>query len=179
MNRFDLGCALLLSVSFLSPSMAVAGDDASRNSVGLSSYSTTVAYGGLRSASLDLNGYALFATRALDHHLAVRGGWFEQNHGSGIKARGFDVQFLAGNNFDHNGLKFFGGVGYTQERWNWSDGNARLEAPQVTLGVGYNWSDVSVEWWGSVRSSNQYDKLAQTPAPAAATAGSLLISYRF
>lgn len=178
MNKKPTWSAIFLTAVVLAP-LAQAAELSARNSVGISRYTSSVSYNGLRSATLDLNGFALFATRALDHHLALRGGWFQQHHTSDMSADGIDIQLLAGNNFDRKGLKLFGGVGYLRERWGLSEGDVTLESPQVTMGVGYNWDDVSVEWWGAVRAANEYDKLAPVTASAAATAGSLLLSYRF
>ena len=140
-----------------------------RFKLGVGSYSVMVAEDEGSSSSKDelFYGGALVGTLCLNQHLALRAVSYSAEHEdiSSLDVDGYDLQLLLGTSF-YEGWNFFGGLGSFSEKWEMEYGplfegssqsiNKRFSGAEVSLGLGYSWKKVSLDYVLNIRETDDY-----------------------
>lgn len=170
----------LILFSLLSPAVM-----AEQHQIGIAGYAVSVDYSLSTVGSDDLAGFAGFYTFAPIKNFAVRTGYFSMDHATAalIDVTGFDIQLLVSNNFTDPGFRIYGGVGHFREQWGAPFAKLKIRGPQGTVGIGYNFEKVSLDWWVTIRSAGGYDEFLTAatgidPGASAASSG-LMAAVRF
>lgn len=148
-----------------------------RYSVGGGIYVSTVTASGY--ADDDFAGVTLTGTAAFNNHFGIRLNLFSLEHDdvSGLDSSGYDILALAGYNLANNGFKFYGGLGVFHDKLKYAGFSENFNGPQLNLGLGYNWSQVALDFSVSFRNSKDYEDFFGVSTDA--SSGLLSLAYRF
>jgi len=134
-------------------------------------------------------GYAINGGHAFSSNFAARGHLYFTTHEKeeALEINGFDVQAMLGGNLDGQGFKYYLCGGYFSESAEVSAGSASAGVDFTGMlfgfGIGYTWESVTLDWWGSVRNSSDWDDVMQGGAPEVPDyqhgAGGLSLGFRF
>ncbi|MDY0362902.1 MAG: hypothetical protein RBR08_15750 [Desulforegulaceae bacterium] len=138
----------------------------------------------------ELAGIMLSYQRSITKIIALRAGYFLDEHDDypELESKGIEAQLLFGNNFLSKGFYFYGGLGFFNENWEYSDKDLDLDFNGIllSLGLGYKWEHIIVDFIFNIRDASDYeDKLNEwhgnsyTTIDASASSGSLSIGIRF
>ena len=168
--------AALSAIAFsMATSSAFAAEK--RFSVGGGIYVSTLSPSGY--ADEDFSGLALTGTAAFNNHFGVRLNLFSLEHDdvSSLDSSGFDLLALAGYNLANEGFKFYGGLGVFRDKLEYAGSSETFSGTQLNLGLGYNWSQVALDFSVSFRDSGDYEDSSGISVDA--TSGLLSLAYRF
>lgn len=172
---------LVFTLFFMLPTLNCYAVGMLKGSIGLASYATHIEYDAWAAEDDDFSGFALFGTGALNHNVAIRGGFYSLEHDdyNDVDGSGIELQLLGGNNFDSVGFKIYGGVGLFNEEIEDYDFSGML----LTFGIGYNWQKIALDFWISVRDADDYEDFIADylgyGSDATASSGALMLGYRF
>lgn len=168
---------IILSAFVFSMATSSAFAAEKRFSVGGGVYVSTMSASGY--ADDDFTGLALTGTAAFNNHFAVRLNLFSLEHEdvSGLDSSGFDLLALIGYNLANEGFKFYGGLGVFRDKMKYVGLSETFSGPQLNLGLGYNWSQVALDFSVSLRDSDDYEDVFG--ASMDVTSGLLSLAYRF
>ncbi|MCP4146084.1 MAG: hypothetical protein GY752_12510 [bacterium] len=174
MKRF----ILLLTVAVLICMMVVpAAARPKKSTLGIGTYAMIFDYNGI--ARDDFTGFTIFGSTALSRNLVFRGGIYAAEHTdfSSITDAGVDLQILFGKNLSRRGFKFYAGLNYFSETIEIGDFLENdYSGVGLVLGLGYNFRNMSIDWWGNGRNPDSYNNLLNLDTVGA---GSLAVSLRF
>ncbi len=134
-------------------------------------------------------GYAITGGHAFSSNFAARGHLYFTTHENedDLEINGYDIQAMLGGNLAGQGFKYYLLGGYFTESMEVSVGSVSASADFSGMlfgfGLGYTWESVTLDWWGSVRNSSDWDDLLD--AVSAETldyqhgAGGLSLGFRF
>jgi len=175
MKRF----LLLLTVAVLVMLMAMPATSAPRKStLGIGTYVVQFDSDGYKD---NFVGLGLSASTAISRNAVIRGVIYGTEHEdiSDFTAAGIDVQILFGKNLSRPGFKFYAGLDYFMETLEldlgWGSEEEDYSGLGLILGRGYNFRNMSIDWYGCGRNPDAYDDLNIDTVGA----GSLAISMRF
>jgi hypothetical protein len=168
---------VILSAFAFSVTTSSASAAEKRFSVGGGVYVSTMSASGY--ADDDFAGLALTGTAAFNNHFGVRLNLFSLEHDdlSGLDSSGFDLLALIGYNLANEGFKFYGGLGVFRDKLEYAGLSETFSGPQLNLGLGYNWSQVALDFSVSFRDSDDYEDVFG--ASMDVTSGLLSLAYRF
>lgn len=171
-------CLMALSLLCCAP---LAAEPVKNYSLGISSAATSLGYKNSSTESLSgagLTGSAIFADNGR-YQWAARLNYAYMKHDDfrGLRAHNTDANVLWGSKLNREGFSWAIGGGVFNDRWNGNNNSATFNGAQVTGGIAYHWSSVSVDFWLNMRNSNAY-KLGEVKADSAVN-GALALSYRF
>ena len=102
-----------------------------------------------------LSGNSLSVAFAFNDYVAIKGQYYSLNHeesySDSFDLSGYDVNAYFGDNLQSNGFKYYSGVGFYKETLEYSTGDVDVTGAQISAGIGYNWSHVSLDFTISVR----------------------------
>lgn len=184
---------------------AMAGENGPKFKLGLGAFALVVSGdNSVQNEDMEFFGGAVAGTACINKHVAVRAAYYsaEDDDYSGYRnvlgrpipsvdldVSGVDFQVLLGTNF-YEGWNFFGGVGAFYETVTVTDyltvlsrtialrSKDHLSGAQGTVGVGYSWSRVALDYMINVRDSSDYDE-ALLGNYDGAVSSSLTLSYIF
>jgi hypothetical protein len=137
----------------------------------------------------DSNGYkdnfiglGFSASTAISRNMVVRGVIYATEHEDmdDFTAVGVDAQLLFGKNLIRPGFKLYAGLDYFMETLEldlgeWGSDEEDYSGLGLILGLGYNFRNMSIDWYGCARNPDAYDGFDLDTVGA----GSLMISMRF
>lgn len=174
--RFVHAIAALSAIAFsMVMSPAVAAEKSF--SIGGGVYGTTLSASGY--ADDDFTGLALTGTAAFNNHFGVRLNlfWLEHDDLNGLDSSGVDLLALAGNNLANEGFKFYGGIGVFRDKLEYFGFSDTFSGLQLSLGLGYNWDQIALDFSVSFRDSDDYDDFLGVSTDA--TSSLLSLAFRF
>ncbi|MCB9481463.1 MAG: hypothetical protein H6680_06555 [Desulfobacteraceae bacterium] len=138
----------------------------------------------------ELAGIMVSYQRSITKIIALRAGYFFDEHDDypELESKGIEAQLLFGNNFLSKGFYFYGGLGFFNETWEYSDKDLDLDfnGLLLSLGLGYKWEHIVLDFIFNIRDSSDYeDKLNKwygydsESIDATASSGSFSIGIRF
>ncbi len=150
-------------------------------SVGAGTYA--VALGWEDSENDSFGGGALSATYAFNDNFAIRGNLYSLEHDdySDAELTGFELSAFYGTGLATKGFKAYVGGGLYSEtlEFNNVDFDESFSGAQISGGFGYNWESVSLDFFIALRSTGDYEDLADDGDEVSAASGSLVLAYRF
>lgn len=165
--------------ALLAPQSTEAAPDGRNYALSLTSYGTSIEFDGITD---NLSGWGLTFDAVVAElqfsELAIRGTAARQKHDdfSRIDINAFELSLLWGRGLNHYGFNWAIGGGLFTEQWT-DRSSVNFNGVQFSGGIGYNWDQVAINGWISLRDANAY-KLGRRSADAAAAAG-LAIGLRF
>jgi hypothetical protein len=174
MKRF----LLLLTVAVLICMMVVpAAARPKKSSLGIGSHLMIFNY--ISGAEDEFSGINIFGSTAISRNLVFRGGIYAAEHTdfSSITNAGVDLQLLFGKNLSRRGFKIYAGLNYFSETIEIENLiETDYSGIGLILGLGYNFRNMSIDWWGNGRDPDSYDNL---PTLDTVGAGCISASIRF
>jgi hypothetical protein len=179
--------AFLLLISLSSNAhIATAAEAVKPFTIGIGSYVSTIAYDNSLIKDDDLSGFSLSFGYAVSDQFALRGSYFSLEHDdlSDLESKGIDLLGYLGTGLATHGFKAYVGGGYFSDEWELGPVSERFNGLQLSGGIGYNWSSVSLDFILGIRDASDYEDFVNqafpfNPVSAVAVSGSLLLSYRF
>lgn len=175
MRAIRLIAAAALVTASLAGSSALAADK--RFSIGGGIYTSTLSADGY--ADDDFAGIALTGSAAFNNNFGLRINLFSTEHDdiNGMDSSGVDVILHIGHNLAAEGFKLYGGLGLFRDELEYMGYSEDFSGPQLNLGLGYNWSQVALDFAVSFRDSDDYEDL--TGVSTDVTSSLLSLAYRF
>ena len=176
MKRF----LLLLTVAVLICMMVVpAAARPKSSSLGIGTY--LMSFNHVGGAKSEYSGINIFGSTAISRNLVFRGGIYAAEHTdcSNLTNAGIDLQILFGKNLSRQGFKFYAGLNYfseTVEVEGLAGSESEYSGAGLILGLGYNFRNMSIDWWGNGRNPDSYEDL---PTLDTVGAGCISASIRF
>jgi hypothetical protein len=132
----------------------------------------------------ELSGNSLSVAFVLNDYVAVKGQYYsidnEESKSYNFDLSGYDVNAYFGNNLQSNGFKYYSGIGFYKETLGYSSGDEDIIGAQISGGIGYNWSHVSLDLTLSYRTVGDYaDYFDEKDDNVTAMSSSLTVAYRF
>jgi hypothetical protein len=134
-------------------------------------------------------GYSITGGHAFSANFAARGHLYFTTHedDSDLEINGYDIQAMLGGGLAGQGFKYYLLGGYFSESTDVSLGAATVSADFTGMmfgfGIGYTWESVTLDWWGSVRNSSDWDDFMDTISAETLDyqhgAGGLSLGFRF
>lgn len=132
--------------------------------------------------SVEFSGYSIYYQRNMAKNGALRfSAYFDEYEGSSeVKNNGFEAIVLLGNNFTQPGVSLMVGCGFFSETWENDDVGVEWDftGPMLSLGLGYNWKYVRLDFLVNIRGTSDYEDELETEHLESAS-GSLTIGARF
>lgn len=175
MKRF----LLLLTVVVLVCMMAMpAAAGPKKSTLGIGSYAVVIDSDGYKD---NFFGIGIFGSTAISRNLVLRAGIYgtaHEDYEDDFTLSGIDLQMLFGKNLARRGFKFYAGLDYFKETVEIDLGGLGTFEDDYSdlgliLGLGYNFRNVAIDWYGVGRSNEEYGDGVDVGA------GSLMISMRF
>ena len=175
-----------ITLAVLACTSATVSAEEVKFSLGGGIYNTTHEFD-LNYKEQEFSGIGLTATAAFSNHLGARINLFatENDKNSRWEASGFDVLALAGFNLTAIGFKAYAGAGFFRETWEDRGYEESVTGPQFSVGLGYNWNKVSVDYMLNFRDTSDYDgmwvniRTGQEAELSSVNSSMLSVSYRF
>jgi len=175
---------------------AFENDESKKFAIGVASYALSIAYSdNTDNDTEDFSGGSFFLQFAPLKHIAAKLYAYSLTHDEldDATASGTDIQLLIGSNFTQPGGNFYFGIGMFDETWEIDNGLVNLSkdfsGSQFTIGMGYNWSYVLIDFHLSFREKKEYEDyynslssntlFGESEAEVAAVSGALSIGFRF
>jgi len=132
----------------------------------------------------ELGGNSLSATFVFNDFLAIKGQYYsldnEDDRSHKFDLSGYDVNAYFGENLQSKGFKYYMGIGFYKETLEYSSGDEDITGAQISGGIGYNWSHVSLDLTLSYRTVGDYAAfLDEKDDNVTAMSSSLTVAYRF
>lgn len=175
-----------LTLAFLAATSATVSAEEVKFSLGGGIYSTTHEFK-LNYKEQEFSGIGLTATAAFSNHLGARVNVFttENDKNSRWEASGVDILALAGFNLTAIGFKAYAGAGFFRETWEERGLEESFTGPQFSVGLGYNWEQVSVDYMLNLRNTSDYEgmwfdtRTGREAKLSSVNSSMLSVSYRF
>ncbi len=149
--------------------------------VGLGFYRSAVSYN--NTSDDEFGGFAISASYAATDNFAFRGTIFSLEHDdfSEVDSSGYDLVIYGGTGLLTQGFKIYGGGGLFKDTWEAFGVDESFNGFQLNGGLGYNWDVVAIDLVIGIRSTSDYDDLANLFGSTvdAAVSSNLSISFRF
>ena len=148
-------------------------------SVGISSYALIVSsdnYG-----DDDFSGVAFSGNHFISDNVGFRFELYVLEHDSfsEIEVTGFDLLAHYGSGLRSVGFKWYIGGGLYSETMEIGSFEEDFSGAQINGGIGYNWDSVGLDLSLGLRTTSDYEDLAENGDDLTATTASLALSYRF
>lgn len=175
-----------LTLALLTATSATVSAEEVKFSLGGGIYNSTHEFE-LNYKEQEFSGIGLTATAAFSNHLGARINLFttENDKNSRLEASGFDALALAGFNLTAIGFKAYAGAGFFRETWEGRGYEKNFTGPQFSIGLGYNWEKVSVDYMLNFRDTSDYDgmwintRTGQEAELSSVNSSMFSVSYRF
>jgi hypothetical protein len=168
----------ITALAFLASTfIATAYADDKQFSVGGGVYNSTISADGY--ADDDFSGFALTGTAAFNNYVGARLNmfWTEHDDMGYLESSGYDALLLAGYNLINEGFKVYAGAGLFSEEWEFLGYTEKFKGTQLSIGGGYNWKHVTVDFSINFRDASDYEDFLDE---SISTTSSLLsVGYRF
>jgi hypothetical protein len=147
--------------------------------IGVGSYAVIVEKNNERE---EFGGGSFFASLIFNDHFSIRGSYYslENTDRDYLDLSGYEVNAYMGEGLQSTGLKAYAGVGLYSETLTYRSTDNDISGAQISGGIGYNWSNISLDFTVSVRTVGDYaDYFDKDEDSVTAAGGSLSIAYRF
>jgi len=170
-------------IAALTFSNIAAANDSSKKtkqlSVGIGSYALMIDQDKL--GEEDFSGNSLSITYAFSDKMAmnIQPYSLEHDDASDIEISGFDMSVYYGTGLASKGFKAYIGVGLYNETRKFESVEEDFSGVQLSTGFGYSWNKISLGLHIGIRSTDDYEELANNDDKITAISSSLVLEYRF
>ena len=133
------------------------------------------------SDDITFEGFALSATYAFNDNVSIKGQYYalEEEDFSEIELSGVDMAVHYGTGLASDGFKAYIGLGLYSETLEVGSLEEDFSGAQIAGGLGYNWESVSLDLSLGIRSTGDYEDLADDSSDVTAVSSSLVFAIRF
>jgi len=147
--------------------------------VGIGSYAVVIDDDNERE---ELAGGSALATFIFNDYFAVRGVYYsvKNDSDSSFDLSGFEMNAYMGTGLQDRGFKAYGGLGFYKETLDYRNIDEDISGAQLSGGIGYNWSNVALDFTMSARTVGDYaDYFDEDDDDVTAVTGLLSVAFRF
>jgi len=129
----------------------------------------------------DFAGFTLSSTYAVSDSFSINGQYYslEHNDFSYLDVSGVDISAYYGTGLSSKGFKAYVGAGVYSETLDLEGMEEDFSGVQLRGGFGYNWEAISLDLSVGIRSTGDYEDLADDGADMSAVSSALVLAFRF
>jgi hypothetical protein len=129
----------------------------------------------------DFTGFTLSSTYAVSDSFSINGQYYslEHNDFSYLDVSGVDISAYYGTGLSSKGFKAYVGAGVYSETLDLEGMEEDFSGVQLRGGFGYNWEAISLDLSVGIRSTGDYEDLADDGADMSAVSSALVLAFRF
>jgi hypothetical protein len=174
-------CVIIASLITFSNTVEANKDiqKAKQLSVGVGTYALVIDHD--NSGEDEFLGHSLSVTYAFSDNMSMNIQTYALEHDdhSNVEIEGFDMSVFYGTGLVSKGFKSYIGIGLYSETLQFENTEKDLSGVQLSGGVGYSWNKISFGFLIGIRSTEDYEDLANDGSDITAISSSLVLEYKF